>query len=455
VLTYSEDRALRKTVWQAFTQRGDHAGEHDNKPLIRRILALRAERATLLGFKTHAHWALDDRMAGSPEAAMDLMMRVWPAAVERVEEEVADQEALAKAEGAPIDIAPWDYRYYQEKVRKQRYDLDENEVKPYLQLEKLREGMFWMAGELYGLQFAPLEQVGGPHPDVRVWTVSNAEGHVGLWYFDPYARTGKRSGAWMDAFRSQESFRGTVSPIVANTSNFVKGAPGEPVLISWDDASTLFHEFGHALHGLLSQVRYPGMAGTNVAQDYVEFPSQLHEHWLETPELLSRFATHVETGEVIPDSLLKRIRAAATFNQGFATTEYLASALIDMKLHLAGAADIDPAAFEDQTLLALGMPSELVMRHRTPQFGHVFAGAGYAAGYYSYLWSDTLTADTAEAFEEAGSMYDADVAQRLVEHVLSAGGTVDEAIAYRAFRGRDVHTDALLRKRGFLQEAAP
>jgi peptidyl-dipeptidase Dcp len=449
-LTSSTRRDLREAVWKAFVNRGDRGGETDNNAIITKILALRAERAKLLGFETHAHWRLQNTMAGTPDKAMALMEAVWTPAVARVREEVADMQAVADAEKAGVRISPWDYRFYSELVRKARYDLDQNEVKPYLQLDKLREGMFWMAGELYGFQFVPVTGLPVHHPDITVWEVKDPAGaHVGLWYFDPYARTGKRSGAWMNAYRDQERFRGAVSTIVSNNCNYVKPAPGQPVLISWDDAETLYHEFGHALHGLLSNVTYPTLAGTSVARDYVEFPSQLHERWLATPEVLQRFALHAETGQPIPPELVARIEKAATFNQGFSTVEYLASALIDMKLHLAGATPIDPDAFERDTLTALGMPDELVMRHRTPQFGHVFSGDGYSAGYYSYLWSDTLTADAAEAFVEAGSMYDEATARRLVERVLSVGNTVDPAAGFRAFRGRDVTIDALMRARGF------
>jgi peptidyl-dipeptidase Dcp len=365
-------------------------------------------------------------------------------------------ERSPRDDASRIKIEPWDYRYYAEKVRKQKYDLDENELKPYLQLDKLREGMFWVAGELFGLRFSPVTGVSTYHPDVRVWEVKNDAGrHVGLWYFDPYARPGKRSGAWMNAYRTQERFDREITTIVSNNSNFVKGQPGAPVLVSWDDAKTLFHEFGHAVHGLLSNVSYPSLAGTQVSRDYVEFPSQLLEHWLSTPEVLDRFALHHRTGQPMPRALAQRVERAATFNQGFATVEYLASALIDMKLHLAGDKTIDPDAFERETLAALGMPSEIVMRHRTPQFAHAFGSDGYSAGYYSYLWSDTLTADAYEAFTEAGGPYDKAVAKRLRDHVLSTGNTVDPADAYRKFRGRDPQIGALMRKRGFPATAAP
>jgi peptidyl-dipeptidase Dcp len=455
-LTYSGNRALREKAWRMFVNRGDNGGATDNNAAITKILQLRAERAKLLGYPTHAHWRLEDSMAKNPERAMELMQAVWTPAVARVHEEVADMQKIADAEKGGVKIEPWDYRYYAEKVRKARYDLDETEITPYLQLENLREGMFYMAKELFGLSFKPVAAGTVPvfHPDVRVWEVSDAQGKpAGLWYFDPYARKGKRSGAWMNAYRTQEKFDGDIKTIVSNNSNFVKGKPGEPVLISWKDAETLFHEFGHALHGLSSNVNYPSLAGTAVPRDYVEFPSQLLEHWLSTPEILNRYALHYQTGKPIPRELVAKIEAADKFNQGFDTVEYLSSALVDMKLHTAGAQAIDPDRFERETLAALGMPAEIVMRHRTPQFNHVFSGDGYSAGYYSYLWSDTITADAWEAFTQAGGAWDKDVAKRL-KLLLSQGNTVDTADAYRAFRGRDPGIAALMRKRGFPVPAA-
>ena len=452
-LTYSSRRELREKVWRTFVSRGDNGGQHDNNRIIAEILALRAERARLLGYATHAHWRLENSMARTPERAMQLLEAVWTPAVARVREEVADMQAVADKAGDRLTIEPWDYRYYAEKVRKAKYDLDANEVKPYLQLEKLREGMFYVAGELFGLKFVPvtdLKAVPVYHPDVRVWQVTTLAGkNIGLWYFDPYARPGKQSGAWMNAYRNQERFEGEVTTIVSNNSNFVKGKPGEPLLISWDDAITLFHEFGHALHGLSSNVNYPSLSGTAVARDYVEFPSQLLEHWLSVPEVLNRFATHYQTGEPMPTALLEKIQQAQRFNQGFATVEYLSSALIDMKLHLAGSTPIDPDAFERDTLAALGMPKELVMRHRTPQFQHVFGGDGYSAGYYSYLWADTLTADAWEAFTAGGGPWDKAMASRLQQHVFQVGNTIEPADGYRAFRGQDAGIGALMRKRGF------
>jgi peptidyl-dipeptidase Dcp len=449
-LTYSARRDLRERVWRTYYSRGDHGDAKDNNKIIAEILKLRAERAHLLGYATHAHWRIEDQMAHTPERAMGLMETVWKPAVARVHEEVADMQAIADREKAGIEIAPWDYRYYAEKVRKAKYDLDESAIKPYMQLEKLREGMFWVAGQLFGLQFSPVTGVPVAQADIRVYEVKDAAGrHVGLWYFDPYARAGKQSGAWMNEYRTQERFDGEVPTIVSNNANFVKGQPGQPILVSWDDARTLFHEFGHALHGLCSNVSYPSLAGTNVARDYVEFPSQVLEHWLSTPEVLNRFALHVETGQPIPAELVAKIERASKFNQGFDTVEYLAAALVDMKLHLAGDATIDPDAFERKTLAQLGMPPQIVMRHRTPQFAHIFSGDHYSAGYYAYLWADTLSADAWEAFKEAGGPYDKALAKRLYDKVFSAGNTVDPAEAYRAFRGRDAGTAALMRQRGF------
>ncbi|MDB5455297.1 MAG: peptidase [Caulobacter sp.] len=449
-LTYSPQRAAREKVWRAFVNRGDNGDAHDNNAIISQILKLRVERAKLLGYPTHAHWRLENAMAKTPDRAMALMEAVWTPAIAQVATDVAAMQAIIDAEKGGFPLQPWDYRYYAEKVRKAKYDLDMNEVKPYMQLEKLREGMFWSAGQLYGFEFKPAPGLPVYHPDVRVWEVTRAGQPVGLWYFDPFAREGKRSGAWMNAYRGQERFQKPITTIVSNNSNFIKTAPGEPVLISWDDANTLFHEFGHAIHGLNSDVTYPTVAGTAVARDYVEFPSQLNEHWLSTPQVLGRFAVHYKTGAPIPQALVDKIKLASTFNQGFDTTEYLASALIDMKLHLAGDVAIDPDAFEREQLAKLNMPPQIVMRHRTPQFGHVFSSDGYSAGYYSYLWADTLTADAAEAFQEApGGFYDKAVAKRLHDDIMSKGNSIDPADQFRAFRGRDVKIGALMRDRGF------
>jgi peptidyl-dipeptidase Dcp len=450
-LTDSTRRDLREKVWKMFINRGDNANQYDNNASVAEILQLRAERANLLGYKTHAHWRLENAMAKTPERTLELMETVWPAAIARVKEEVADMQALADKEGTKITIQPWDYRFYMEKVRKAKFDLDQNEVKPYLQLDKIRDAMFFVAGELFNFTFTPVTDVPVFHPDVTVWEVKDKTTgkHVGLWYFDPYARDGKRSGAWMNAYRNQERMDKEITTIVSNNSNFVKGKPGEPVLVSWDDATTMFHEFGHALHGVSSNVTYPTLSGTSVARDYVEFPSQLLEHWLSTPEVLQKYALHYQTGKPIPQALVDKIKQASTFNQGFATTEYLSSALIDMKLHLAGSTKVDPDKFERETLASLGMPRELVMRHRTPQFAHAFGSDGYSAGYYSYLWSDVITADSFGAFTDGKGPYDKVVGKKLVDNIFSVGNTIDPAEAYRKFRGRDPKVEALMKKRGF------
>ena len=451
-LTYSTDRALREKVWRNYYSRGDNGDEHDNNALIVEILKLRDERVGLLGYDNYAEWRLADRMAKTPERAVALMEAVWPAAIARVEQEVADMQAIADAEGAGITIAPWDYRFYAEKVRQAKYDLDSDEVKQYLQLDKLREAMFFVAGELFGFRFTPVAEGAVPvyHPDVKVWEVTDVRSgdHVGLWYLDPFARQGKRSGAWASSYRGHETFEGKRTVLASNNSNFIAGAPGEPVLVSWDDAKTFFHEFGHALHSLSSKVAYPTLNGG--VRDYTEFQSQLLERWLLTDEVIDRYLVHHRTGEPIPDELVAKIRKAATFNQGFETTEYLASALMDMRYHMVDPAGLDPDTFERETLAALGMPDEIVMRHRSPHFGHVFSGEGYSAGYYGYLWADVLTSDAAEAFAAApGGFYDDALAARLVEHLFAPRNSVDPAEAYRAFRGRDATIDALMRTRGF------
>lgn len=452
-LTYSTERELRKQVWNTYYSRGDNADQHDNNALITEILALRDERVGLLGFDNYATWRLQDRMAKTPQRAMDLMMSVWPAAIARVQEEVADMQALATKQGADIKIEPWDYRFYAEQVRKAKYDLDSDEVKQYLQLDKLREAMFYVAGRLFNFNFTPVAPGTVPvfHPDVKVWEVTDSSSgkHIGLWYLDPFARQGKRSGAWATSYRGYSSFDGEKNVLSSNNSNFIKGAPGEAVLISWDDAETYFHEFGHALHALSSKVTYPTLNGG--VRDYTEFQSQLLERWLLTDEVINQFLLHHKTGEPMPKELMAKIKNAATFNEGFKTTEYLASAIIDLKLHmLDDPTGIDPDAFERDTLNAMGMPSELVMRHRTPHFGHVFSGEGYAAAYYGYMWAEVLTSDAAEAFAQApGGFYDKDVAAKLVQHLFSVRNAVDPADAYRAFRGRDAKIDALMRDRGF------
>lgn len=449
-LATSPRRDRREAVWRAFVNRGDNGDAHDNKAPIAEILRLRLERAKLLGYRTHAHWRLDKSMAASPERALALMEAVWKPAVARAREEVADMQAVADREGAGLRIEPWDYRFYAEKVRRAKYDLDESEIKPYLQLEKLREGMFWVAGRLFGWTFEARPGLPVCHPDVRAFEVMGRDGRtVGLFYFDPYARTGKRSGAWMSAYRVQERFAGEVLPIISNNCNFVKPAPGEPALIGWDDARTLFHEFGHGVHGLASRVSYPSLAGTAVDRDFVEFPSQILEHWLPTREVLDRFAVHWKTGEPMPQSLVDKLDRASKFNQGFDTVEFLGSGLVDLRLHLADPPPADVGAFEREALAAIGMPREISMRHRLPHFGHLFASDAYASGYYSYLWADTLVADAFEAFTEGGGAYDEGLARKLHDEILVRGNSVDAGEAYRAFRGRDAGIDALLRHRGF------
>ena len=447
-LTSSKQRDLRERVWKSFKNRGDNGDANDTNQTIVKIVNLRAERAKLLSYPSHAHWRMSDTMAKTPQAAQDLMMRVWPAAVARVKEEVADMQAIAQKEGDAITIEPWDYLYYAEKVRKAKYDLDQNEVKPYLQLDKMREAMMWAAGQLYGFSFVKLKDVPVYQRDVTVYEVMRDGKHLGLWYFDPYARDGKQSGAWMNEYRTQEAFKDPMAPIVSNNSNFVKGKGA--VLISWDDAVTMFHEFGHALHGLNSNVHYPTLAGTNTKRDFVEFPSQLNEHWLPTPEVLSKFALHYKTGKPIPAELVAKIQQAKHFNQGFTTVEYLASAIYDLKIHTAPTdKPIDPGEFEKRAMKEIGCPPEVVMRHRPTQFGHLFASDDYSAGYYVYIWADTLTADAAEAFVEAGSYYDKPTAKRLYDSIMSVGNSVPPEEAFRKFRGRDVDTNALMRNRGF------
>ncbi|WP_227340186.1 MULTISPECIES: M3 family metallopeptidase [Sphingopyxis] len=458
VMQNATNRALREKVWRAFVNRGDNGDANDTNATIAEILKLRQQRAELLGFPTHAHYRMADTMAKTPENAMALMMKVWPGAVARVKEEVADMQAIADAEakagkGPKITIEPWDYRYYAEKVRKAKYDLDESEVKPYFQLDKLVDGMFWAAGQLYDLGFK--ENTGTIpvfDPKVRTFEVYNLKTNenVGVFYLDNFARDGKRSGAWMTTYRSQQTLGGERNVLASNNNNFTEAAKGEPTLISIDDASTLFHEFGHGIHYLLQQVHYPALG--RVPRDFVEYPSQVNENWLMTPEVLSKFATHYKTGEPIPQALVDKILASNKFNQGFATVEYLGSAIVDMKLHNRTTPPTDVDRFERETLAEIGMPNEIVMRHRLPQFGHLFSSDAYSAGYYSYLWSETMDADTWAAFTEAGGPWDRGVADKFRTILLMTGNETDRADAYRAFRGRDPDVKALLEKRGFPTE---
>lgn len=451
-LTFSDDRSLREQVWRTYYSRGDNGDEHDNNAILAEIVGLRHERVRLLGYDDYTTWRLENRMAKTPRQALDLLDAVWPAALARVETEVADMQAVADAEDAGITIAPWDYRYYAEKVRQTTYDLDSDEVKQYLQLDNLRDGMFFVAGALFDFAFTPITDGSVPvfHDDVSVWEVTRRTdgAHVGAWYLDPYARPGKGSGAWATSYRSHEAFDVPVSVLGSNNSNFIKAAPGEPTLVSWDDATTLFHEFGHPLHYFSSTVDYPSLNGG--VRDYIELQSQLLERWLLTDEVVGGYLVHHETGEAMPPELVARIRNASTFNQGFATTEYLACALMDMRFHTIDPTRLDPATFEREVLADLGMPDQIVMRHRSPQFSHIFSSEGYAAGYYGYMWADVLTADAAEAFAEApGGFYDKDLAKKLVDYLFAVRNAVDPAEAYRAFRGRDATIDALMRDRGF------
>jgi peptidyl-dipeptidase Dcp len=431
--------------------RGDNANASNTHEDIRQIVKLRADRAKLLGYPSHAHWRMSDTMAKDPQKGLDLLMRVWPAARARVAEEVADMQKLADSEGAKITIEPWDYRYYMEKVRKARYDLDQNEFKNYFELENMIAASYHMAGKLYGYSF---KEITGTlptfHPDVRVYHVTNtADGtHVGYLYRDDFARQYKRSGAWQSTYRGQDKLGGRQrDAIVSNNNNFTKGAPGEPVLISLDDARTLFHEFGHALHALTNDTTYPSLGGT--PRDFVEFPSQVHENWVLTPDILDTYARHYKTGAKMPQALIDKLKAAETFNQGFETVEYLGSAIVDMKIHMDPSGEIDPAAAEKTILGEIGMPREIVMRHRLPQFGHLFSSDAYSAGYYSYLWSDVMAADAWAAFEEAGDPWDAATAKKFKDIILATGDAIDRAEAYRMFRGRDPQVEALLKNRGF------
>jgi peptidyl-dipeptidase Dcp len=453
-LQFSRRRDLREKVFRAWVARGDGGGPTDNKAVIAETIALRAERARLLGYASFAHFRLDDTMAKTPEAVRGLLDAVWTPARRRVIEDRDALQDLARQEGGNFRLAPWDWRYYAEKLRKALHDLDEAEIKPYLQLDRMIEAAFFTANRLFGLTFELLDTMPVYHPDVRVWDVRGSDGrHVGLFFGDYFARGGKRSGAWMTSLRDQYRLDGEVRPLVINVMNFLKGGVGEPALLSFDDAVTLFHEFGHALHGLLSDVTYPLISGTNVLRDFVELPSQLYEHWLEQPEVLRRFAVHAHTGAPMPEDLLSRLLAARTFGQGLATTEYLASSFVDLDFHLDPAAT-DAVGIEAATRGRMEMPDEVMLRHRPPHFLHVFAGEGYAAGYYSYMWSEVLDADAFNAFEETGDVFDPATAKRLHDHIYAAGGARDPADAYRAFRGRLPTIDALLKKRG-LSSPAP
>ena len=449
VLSFGTNRALREKVWRAFVNRGDNGDANDTNAIIAKIVKLRADRAKLLGYANHAEWRMQDTMAKTPARAMDLMMRVWKPAVARVHEEVADMQPFAAKDGVTT-IEPWDYRYYQEKVRKAKYDLSEDEIKPYFEQGNLLKGMHWAAEQLYDLHFEEnTGKVPGFNPDVRTFEVTNNKTGeiVGLWYLDTFAREGKRSGAWMNTYRARARLTGDNIVLASNNNNFTKPEAGKPILLSLSDAETMFHEFGHAIHYLLVDVKYPSLGGSQ--RDFVEYPSQVNENWLLTRPILEKFARHYQTGEPMPAALVDKIKKADTFNQGFATVEYLSSALVDMKLHLDPTGVIDSDAFEKKALAEIGMPKEMVMRHRLPQFGHLFSSDSYSAGYYSYLWSETMDADTWAAFEEAGNPFDRKIADSFRINLLSTGNETDRAEAYRKFRGRDPDVTALLKRRGF------
>ncbi|MGA2816931.1 MAG: M3 family metallopeptidase [Xanthobacteraceae bacterium] len=454
-LQFAQRRDLREKVFRAFVSRGDNSGATDNKAIIAEMVRLRAERARLLGFSDFAHYRLDDAMAKTPTAVRSLLDTVWARARARAETDRDALQALVQEEGGNFALAAWDWRYYAEKLRKQRCHVDEATIKPYLDLDRMIEAAFYTAQRLFGLRFTERTDVPVWHPDVRVWEMRGSDGsEIGLFFGDYFARPSKRSGAWMTSLRDQEKLAGDIRPLIVNVCNFAKAADGEPTLLSFDDARTLFHEFGHALHGSLSAVTYPEISGTNVATDFVELPSQLYEHWLEQPDVLRRFARHYQTGAPMPEELLQRLIAARNFNQGFATVEYVASAIVDLDFHsLSSPGAIDPTAFEADALARIGMPEQIVMRHRPPHFGHVFSGGGYAAAYYSYMWSEVLDADAFEAFEETGDIFDPATAKRLRETIYAAGGARDPADAYKAFRGRLPSADALLRKRGLAEPA--
>jgi peptidyl-dipeptidase Dcp len=452
-LKSSARRDLREKVFKAFTARGDNGNANDNNAVIVEILSLREESARLLGFPTFAAYRLEDSMAKTPEAVRSLLERVWKPARARA---LADRDALQgliAEEGGNFALAPWDWRYYAEKLRQAKANFDDAAIKPYLALDHMIEAAFDCAGRLFGVTFTERNDIPVWHPDVRVWEVKDAQGyHKGLFYGDYFARPSKRSGAWMTSLRDQQKLDGAIAPLIINVCNFAKGADGEPSLLSPDDARTLFHEFGHGLHGMLSNVTYPSLSGTSVFTDFVELPSQLYEHWQEQPQVLQQFARHYQTGEPLPEDLLKRFLAARKFNQGFATVEFVSSALIDLEFHTQpAAASRDVRAFERTELEKIGMPEEIVLRHRPTQFGHIFSGDHYAAGYYSYMWSEVMDADAFGAFEEAGDIFDPEVARRLHDDIYSTGGSVDPQAAYVAFRGREPEPEALLRRRGLVE----
>ena len=452
-LKSSSRRDLREKVYKAFIARGDNGNPNDNNAIILEILRLREESAKLLGFATFAAYRLEDSMAKTPEAVRGLLERVWQPARARALADRDALQALVAEEGGNFSLSPWDWRYYAEKLRQRRANFDDAAIKPYLALDNMIEAAFDCATRLFGVSFSERKDISVWHPDVRVWEVKDRDGrHKALFYGDYFARPSKRSGAWMTSLREQQKLDGAIAPLIINVCNFPKGAEGQPSLLSPDDARTLFHEFGHGLHGMLSDVTYPSLSGTSVFTDFVELPSQLYEHWQEQPQVLRQFARHYRTGEPLPDDLLQRFIAARKFNQGFATVEFVSSALVDLQFHSQPASAItDVRAFERQELERIGMPAEISMRHRPQQFGHIFSGDHYAAGYYSYMWSEVMDADAFGAFEESGNIFDAQVAKRLHDDIYSSGGSRDPEDAYIAFRGREPEPDALLRRRGLLE----
>lgn len=449
--TFSERRDLRETAWRAFIMRGQNGGASDNGAVVRDMLRLRAEKARLLGYESYASLKLDDTMAKTPDAVHALLDPVWRKAIAKASEDQAEMERLAQAAGSNEKFAAWDWRFYQEKLRAEKFAFDEAELKPYLQLDRIIDACFDVAGRLFGLRFEEKKGIPAWHPDVRIFLVKDADdSERGIFLADYFARPTKRSGAWMSSLQSGYRLGEGSRPIIYNIMNFARPPAGEPALLSMDEARTLFHEFGHALHGLLTEVTWPSISGTSVSRDFVELPSQLYEHWLTVPEVLEKHALHVKTGEPMPKALLEKMLAARTFGAGFATTEFTASALVDMAYHARPDAPADPLAFEAETLAALGMPETIAMRHRTPHFGHIFAGDGYSAGYYSYMWSEVLDADAFSAFEETGDPFNPELARRLKENIYAAGGSKDPEELYKAFRGKLPTPDAMMEKRGLV-----
>ena len=448
-LTFSSRRALREVVWRRFKSRGDNGDANDTNATITRIVALRAERARLLGYASHAHWQMADSMAGHPDAARALLLQVWPAAVTRVHEEVGQIQALAAADDPSLRIEPWDYLYYAERVRQADYDIDVEQLSPYFELGRMLDAALWSAEQRYAVAFKEIRgTVPVFHPDVRVWEVIDVPSgaHRGLFYLDTFARTGKRSGAWASYYRSQYRMDGGVTSIASNNNNFLRSTPGEPVLVSLDDVRTLFHEFGHSLHGLLQDVEYPTLAGT--PRDFVELPSQINEQWVFTRQLLDRFARHYRTNEPLPAALVEKVKAAETFSQGYKTVEAVSAAILDLELHSKPDGVFEPRAFEREMLERIGRPREIALRHRLTHFDHLFGSDAYSGLYYSYLWADVMAADGWQAFMDGGGPWSTEMANRFRTHVLSDGNTIDRAEAYRRFRGRDPEVSALLKERG-------